>query len=160
VELQQPWDEAKTKAIIAEHMAMAGPLLPILQTLQSTFGCVTAEAVRLVAEALNLSRAEVHGVVSFYHDLSTSPAEGARRVRICRAEACQARGGEQVAREVLERLGLPAGDPWGGTSRDRAVTVSAAYCLGLCPVGPAALIDGRPHAGFDASSLERAIRQP
>src|SRR6185503_15613563 len=127
------------------------PLLPILNDLLATFGCVPAEAVPVLAEALNLSRAEVHGVVSFYHDYRSRPP-GRRLVKVCRAEACQSMGGEAVAASLLSRLGIG----WGGTTGDGEVTVEPVYCLGLCAVAPAALVDGEPVGRLDASRLAEA----
>lgn len=115
-------------AIIARHAAREGPLLPILHDVQAAFGHVGEDAVRRIADALNLTRAEVHGVVSFYHDFRAEP--DARPVlKLCRAEACQARGVEALVAEVEAAAG----------SRVRVETV---YCLGLCSVGPAAMTGG------------------
>jgi formate dehydrogenase subunit gamma len=133
------WDPDLAEAIIARRLHLEGPCLPILHELQDTFGCVPDAAVPMVAKALNLSRAEVHGIVSFYHDFRRAPA-GRRVVRLCRGEACQSMGAEAVASTVLAALGLG----WGETTHDGAVTVEPVYCLGLCAVAPAALIDGEP----------------
>jgi formate dehydrogenase subunit gamma len=147
------WDPAVAERLIAEHAGLEGPLLPILHAIQETFGCVPAEAVPLIAHALNLSRAEVHGVVTFYHDFRRAPA-GRRTVKVCRAESCQARGGEAAARFLLADLGIG----WGGTTADGAVTVEPVYCLGLCAVSPAALVDGEPVGRLDGMSLLEAVR--
>jgi formate dehydrogenase subunit gamma len=102
-------------------------------------GFVPEAAVAPIAEALNLTRAEVHGTVSFYHDLRRAPA-GRRIIKLCQAEACQARGGRSVAAAAEALLGIQLGE----TSSDGAVTLEPIYCLGLCASGPAALVDGRP----------------
>jgi formate dehydrogenase subunit gamma len=160
VEPDQPFDPARVEAIAEAHQALEGPLLPILHEVQAVFGCVPRDAVPIIARVLNLSRAEVHGVVTFYHDFRDRPP-GRRRVQLCRAEACQARGGEASARFLLAALGLPATgrDPerWGGTTPDGAVTVEAVYCLGLCAVAPAALIDGEPLGRLDPMALVEAV---
>jgi len=146
------WDPAAAQAIVARRALAEGPLLPILHDIQAEFGCVPAEAVPLIAEALNLSRAELHGVVSFYHDFRASPP-GRRVVRVCRAEACQSMGGEAVAASLLAKLGID----WSGTTADGEVTVLPVYCLGLCAVAPAALVDGEPVGRLDAARLAAAV---
>ncbi|MFB2531574.1 formate dehydrogenase subunit gamma [Paracoccus sp. p4-l81] len=127
------------RAIIQSQMGLEGPLLPILHALQREYGHVPQDAVPLIADALNIGRAEVHGVMTFYHDFREVPA-GRHVVKICRAEACQARGSEAVAEAALARLGLA----WHGTSANGAVTVEPVYCLGLCASGPAAIV-GEDH---------------
>jgi len=123
--------------ILAAHVGREGPLLPILHDVQSAFGHVSEEAVRAIAQALNLSRAEVHGVVSFYHDFHAAP-EPRRVVRLCRAEACQARGVEGLVRDLPQVPG---------------VKLETVYCLGLCSVGPNAMIGDTLHARLDAARL-------
>lgn len=141
-------------AIIAEHRGMEGPLLPILHAIQHAFGHVPQAALPLIAEALNISRAEVHGVMSFYHDFREAPA-GRRVVKLCRAEACQAVGGAAVAAEVLADLGLN----WQETTPDGAVTVEAVYCLGLCACGPAAMIGDRVHGRISAARMRALLAE-
>jgi formate dehydrogenase subunit gamma len=155
VETFEPWAPGRAEEIVAPHLLREGALLPILHALQETFGHVPREAVPLLARALNLSRAEVHGVVTFYHDFREAP-HGRRVVKLCRAESCQATGGETAARFLLGALGLPSGESWGGTTPDGAVTVEAVYCLGLCAVSPAALIDGEPLGRVDGVALVEA----
>lgn len=121
---------ARILEIIAAHQALEGAALPILHALQEEFGFVPEEALAPLAQALNISRAEIHGVVSFYHDFRRSPAP-AHVVKICRAEACQAVGGRAFEADVTERLAERAD-----------VAVEAIYCLGLCACGPAAMVDG------------------
>jgi formate dehydrogenase subunit gamma len=115
-------------ALIAEQKDVPGALLPTLHALQNEFGYIDDAAVPLVAEALNLSQAEVHGVVSFYHDFRRVPA-GRRVLKICRAEACQSMGGEALASYYK-------------TNPDGSLTVEAVYCLGNCALAPAAMLDG------------------
>ena len=127
-----------------------GALLPILHALQEEIGFVDDRAVALIADALNLSRAEVHGVVTFYHDFKRHPS-GKHVVRLCRAESCQARGGANLERHAARRLGVAMGE----TRADGQVTLEAVYCLGLCAIGPNAMVDGRPMARLDEGALER-----
>jgi formate dehydrogenase subunit gamma len=149
-----PWNEAAAMAIIEAHAGVEGPLLPILHEMQETFGVVGDEAVALIAAALNLTRAEVHGVVSFYHDFRKTPA-GRKIVKLCRAEACQARGGREVQARVEQALGVVMGE----TTRDGAVTLEPVYCLGLCASGPAALVDGEPVARLTGARLDKLIAE-
>jgi formate dehydrogenase subunit gamma len=134
--------------IIEEHRHLEGPLLPLLHAIQDAFGHVPDAAVPQIARAFNLAKAEVHGVVSFYHDFRSAPA-GRHVVKICRAEACQSRGADAMAEETLRLLGLE----WHGTSPDGRVTVEPVYCLGLCACGPAAMVDGRVHGRLDAARM-------
>lgn len=126
--------------------------MPALHALQAAFGYVPAAAIPLLASALNLSRAEVHGVVSFYHDFRRHEP-GRHVLRLCRAESCQAMGADAVADALRARLGVE----WGGTSMDDAVTLEPAFCLGLCAVSPAALLDGRPLGRIDADAVVAAL---
>jgi formate dehydrogenase subunit gamma len=139
--LSQP--ETTVAAIIAQYAALEGPLLPILHAVQGEFGCVSPQAEAEIAHALNLSRAEVHGVVSFYHDFSAAP-DPRPHVQLCRAEACQARG--------IEAL-VPAAEAAAG-ARVRLGTV---YCLGLCSVGPAARLGDAVFARLDEARLTALI---
>jgi formate dehydrogenase subunit gamma len=147
------WSETQAADIIRRHAGREGPLLPILHDLQAAFGCIPGEAVRLVADALNLTRAEVHGVVSFYHDFRDKPA-GRHVLKLCRAEACQSMDGERLARGMLDRLGLD----WGGTTPDGRLTVEATYCLGLCACAPSALLDGEPVGRLTSAALDDLAR--
>lgn len=146
--------ETRVGDILARHEGMEGPLLPILHAVQESFGHVPREALPLIAEALNISRAEVHGVVTFYHDFREAPA-GRHSVKLCRAEACQAVGGEAVAAEAKQRLGLD----WHGTTKNGAVTLEPVFCLGLCACGPAALVDGEVVGRFDAAKLDAILKE-
>ena len=133
------WNEAQANDIIRRHAGRDGALLPILHDIQASFGHVPAQAVPVIAHALNLTRAEVHGVVSFYHDFRDKPA-GRHVLKLCRAEACQAMGGEALAAQARAALGVD----WDETTRDGQLTLEAVYCLGLCATAPAALLDGQP----------------
>lgn len=137
----QPWSEDIAGEIVARHAKRDGALLPVLHDLQKAFGFIPDAAVALVAAALNISRADIHGVVTFYHDFRTGPA-GKPIVRLCRAEACQARG--------VEALAARAG-------RRADVAVEAVYCLGLCASGPAAMVGDRVFARLDGVALDRLL---
>ena len=150
----EPFSEARAAEVIAAHVGREGGALVTLQAIQAVFGYVPARAVAMTAEALNLSRAEVFGTFSFYHDLREAPA-GRRVVKVCRAESCQALGGEAAGRFLLASLGL---SEFGETTADGAVTVEAVYCLGLCAVSPAALVDGAPMGRVDGMTLAEAAR--
>jgi formate dehydrogenase subunit gamma len=150
----ESWNEARATEIIATERHREGPLLPILHGFMEAFGYVPEPAVPLVAEALNLSRAEVHGVVTFYHDFRREPA-GRHVVKLCRAESCQAMGCERLAGHLEDKLGIPFGE----TTRDGAVTLEAVYCLGLCAQSPAAMVDGRVVAWLDEAKLDRVLAE-
>jgi formate dehydrogenase subunit gamma len=148
------WDPVLAEEIIRSHLGLEGPALPILHALQAAFGCVPPEAIPLVAKALNRSRAEIHGVVTFYHDFRDAPA-GKTVVKLCRAEACQAVGGREAATFLLASLGIG----WGETTLDGAITVEPIYCLGLCAAAPAALVNGEPHGRLDGMALIEAVAE-
>lgn len=143
------WDDAKAEQIIAAHDGREGPMLPILHDLQAAFGFISETAMRLVAARLNVTRADVYGVVSFYHDYRQEKP-GRHILKICRAEACQAMGGEAIAARLLHRLGLE----WGATTPDGRLTVEPVYCLGLCACAPSAILDDAVHGRLDAAELE------
>jgi len=151
--VSQPWDEATAQGIIAELRALDGPLLPILHGLQERFGYVDTRAVPMIAHALNLSRADVHGVVSFYHDFRGQPA-GRHVIKLCRAEACQSMGADRLAAELERALGIR----FGATTPDGRVTLEAVYCLGNCALSPAAMVDGKLHGRIDAPSALALVR--
>lgn len=129
--------------IIATHPE-EGSLLPILHDVQAAFGCVSPEAEAEIAHALNLSRAEVHGVVSFYHDFTATP-DPRPCVQLCRAEACQARGVEAL---------VPAAEEAAG----ERVKLKTVYCLGLCSAGPAARVGDELHARLDEAALVALVK--
>jgi len=134
-DLQQ---QAQVDAILASHAGQPGPLLPILHAVQEALGCVPPDQVARIAHSLNLSRAEVHGVISFYHHFRQQPA-GRHVVHVCRAEACQAMHCERTEAHARQRLGVD----FGGTTSDGAFTLEAVYCLGNCAAGPSMSVDGR-----------------
>lgn len=146
------WDAARATAIIDGLKHQDGAALPIFHALQAAFGHVPQEAVPLVAEALNLSRAEMHGVVSFYHDFKTRPP-GRLTIRLCQAEACQSTGALDLGELVRDRFGIG----FGGTTADGLVTLEPAYCLGLCACAPAGVIAGELHGRLDAEELTALI---
>jgi formate dehydrogenase subunit gamma len=135
-------------ALIARHQDREGPLLPILHDLQDAYGFIPGEAHAPICDALNISRAELHGVVTFYHDFRERPA-GRHVLKICRSEACQSVGADTLSARVMDLLGLD----WGGTTPDGRVTVEPVYCLGLCACGPAAMVDGRVVGRAEAEAL-------
>jgi formate dehydrogenase subunit gamma len=145
--------QTRLREIIAERLSLEGPLLPILHAVQHEWGHVPEAAVPVIAEALNLGRAEVHGVVSFYHDFRASPA-GRTVVKLCAAEACQAQGGRDLATATLKAFGLPTY----GTTPDGGVTVEPVYCLGLCACGPAAMVDGALKGRATPAMLKEAAQ--
>lgn len=143
------WNHILAEEIIEPLLAREGPLLPILHAVQSEFGHVPEAAVQLIAARLNLSRAEVHGVVSFYHDFRAAPP-GRHVLKICQAEACQSMGAARNFSALLARLGVRSGE----TTRDGRLTVEPVYCLGLCATAPAAMLDGEPHGRLDAGQFD------
>ena len=149
------WTTREANDLISRHAREEGGLLPALHALQAAFGHVPRETVPLLAEAFNLSRADVHGVVSFYHDFRHHPP-GRHVLRLCRAESCQAMGADGIAAALRARLGVA----WGATSADDRVTLEPAFCLGLCAVSPAALLDGRPLGRIDADAVLAALDAP
>jgi formate dehydrogenase subunit gamma len=129
-------ETADLNEIMARHAAREGPLLPILHDVQARFGYVSEDSIRAIATALNLTRAEVHGVVSFYHDFRSTPKAGPV-IKLCKAEACQARGVNALKAD--------------------SARIEPIYCLGLCSVGPAALIGGTVHARLDQAKLDALV---
>jgi formate dehydrogenase subunit gamma len=134
----QDWDADRALARIQELERLPGALLPILHALQDEFGYVDKAAVPLIASALNISHAEVHGVISFYHDFR-HVEPGRHVLKMCRAEACQSMGCEKTIQHVENRLGVKLGE----TTDDRGFTVEAVYCLGNCALSPAVMLDGK-----------------
>src|SRR6476620_6940193 len=150
----QPWDETHGAEIIAEHAKQEGATLVILHALQKAFGYVPEAAIPMVAQALNLSRAEVHGVFTFYHDFRHKPA-GRHVLKLCRAEACQAAGGDALAAHAEEKLGIALGY----TTADERVTLEPIYCLGLCATAPSAMLDGRVVGRLDEKRLDALLAE-
>ncbi|UJW75196.1 formate dehydrogenase subunit gamma [Rhizobium sp. SL42] len=148
-------DEAsRISAIIEDLKHLEGPMLPILHEIQAVFGFVPESAKQIIATALNLSRAEVHGVITFYHDFRDHPS-GRHVLKLCRAEACQSMGGEPLAEKLLSRLGID----WHGTTADGAITVEPVFCLGLCAQAPAAMFDGELHARLSEHCLSDIVAE-
>jgi len=145
---------ARTTAIVEDHLQREAPLLPILHGLQSEFGYIPETALRLVAEKLNLSRAEVHGVMSFYHDFRREPA-GHHVLKICRAEACQSMGGAALADGLRSALGID----WHETTADGRLTLEPVYCLGLCSCAPAAMLDDALYGRLDDATLRDVVAE-
>ncbi len=145
---RQGWDEAQARSIVEALQQAEGAMLPILHALQDAFGYIDARAVDLIASALNLSRAEVHGTISFYHDFKKRPRVG-RTIKLCRAEACQARGAERLVAHLEAERGLRPDD-----ERDGPVTVETVYCLGNCALGPNALVEGELIGRLDEKKLD------
>ena len=150
----EPWNEARGAEIIAEHDHLEGATLVILHALQEAFGHVPEPAIPMIAQALNLSRAEIHGVFTFYHDFRHEPA-GRHVLKLCRAEACQSMNAEAVAQSVLDHFDLD----WGGTTPDGRLTVEATYCLGLCACAPSAMLDGEPIARLTPACVHEISRE-
>lgn len=142
------------REIVAAHQSLEGPLLPILHALQQAYGFVPPAAAQVIVEALNISKAEVHGVISFYHDFRDHPT-GRHVLKICRAEACQAVGGNALAEATLKLLGLD----WHGTTSNGAVTIEPVYCLGLCACGPAAMLDDRVVGRLDGPRMTALLAE-
>jgi formate dehydrogenase subunit gamma len=141
-------------AIVDRNIALEGPLLPILHDVQGEFGFVPQAALKLIAQRLNISRAEAHGVMTFYHDFREEPA-GRHVLKLCRAEACQSMGGDRVAEHARTILGIE----WNETTADGSVTLEPVYCLGLCACAPAAMLDGRVIGRLDEERLDRIVKQ-
>ena len=146
------WDAKRAQAIIDQNSSLQGAMLPILHELQSAFGYVDASAVPQIALALNVSKAEVHGVISFYHDFRSAPA-GRHVLKICRAEACQSMGCEDLVGHLARTHHLAPGD----TSPDGGLTVETVYCLGNCALSPAALLDGELIGRLDRDGLDMMV---
>jgi formate dehydrogenase subunit gamma len=141
----EPWDATRGAEIIAEHTHLEGATLVILHALQEAFGYVPEPAIPMIAHTLNLSRAEVHGVFTFYHDFRHEPA----------AEACQAAGGDALAARAEAKLGIAMGD----TTADERVTLEPIYCLGLCATAPSAMLDGRVVGRLDEARIDALVAE-
>lgn len=140
--------------ILARHAGIEGPLLPILHDVQAHFGYMPPEVVPMLSDALSISRAEIHGVLTFYHDFRDAPA-GRHVLKLCRAEACQAMGADRLADRARARLGID----WHETTQDGGVTLEPIFCLGLCACAPAAMVDGRLVARLDDARLDALIEE-
>jgi formate dehydrogenase subunit gamma len=148
------WSEDAATRVIEAHAAQRGPLLPVLHALQTEFGYIDSRAVPLVARVLNVSRADVHGVVTFYKDFRSEPAGGVR-VQVCRAEACQAMGGHELAEHAKRSMGID----FGGTTVDRAASLDQVFCLGNCALPPSVVVDGRLHGRVDPARFDAVLSE-
>lgn len=141
------------QAVAAGFGHVPGGLLPALHAVQDRFGHIPRDAVPRIAEVFNLSRAEVHGVVTYYHHFRSEPP-AAHVLQVCRAESCQAMGGEALLAHAQQRLGCHGAH---GRSADGRFTVEPVYCLGLCALSPAAMLDGEPHARLTPAALDAIV---
>ena len=146
------WNKALAQDIIREHLMLDGAALPIFHALQRTFGFIHEEALPMVAAALNITRAEAYGIVTFYHDFRHEKP-GRHILKLCRAEACQSMGGNALAEHAQARLGAK----WGETSHDGAVTLEPVFCLGLCACAPTAMIDGEVVGRLDRERIDAIL---
>ncbi|WP_419695814.1 formate dehydrogenase subunit gamma [Mesorhizobium muleiense] len=145
---------SRTATIVQELKGLEGPLLPILHGIQEEFGHVPQDALPVIAEALNISKAEVHGVVTFYHDYRSRPA-GRHVLKLCQAEACQSMGSDAIAAELKQLLGIGFHE----TARDGSVTLEPVYCLGLCACAPSAMLDGEVIGRLDDEKLDEIVAE-
>jgi formate dehydrogenase subunit gamma len=150
----EPWDAVRGAEIIAGHSRLEGSTLVILHALQEAFGYVPEPAIPMIASTLNLSRAEVHGVFTFYHDFRKQPA-GKHVLKLCRAEACQAAGGDALAARAEAKLGIAIGN----TTADDLTTLEPIYCLGLCATAPSAMLDGRVFGRLDEARIDALVAE-
>lgn len=144
--------EQQLDALIRQYQGVAGGLMPLLHAVQNAFGHVPPESVSAMAAGMGLSRAEVHGVISFYHDFHTEP-QGRHRVQICRAEACQAVGARQLETHAKRRLGVELGE----TTADGAFTLEPVYCLGNCACGPSVRIGDDVYARVSNDRFDQLL---
>ncbi len=142
-------EQQSISALVGHYMQLPGALLPLLHAIQSDLGYVPDSAVPIIAKGLNLSRAEVHGVISFYHDFKTTPV-GRHTVQVCRAEACQSMGSRQLEAHAKQTLGIDYGE----TTADGAVTLEPVYCLGNCACSPSVRIDDAIYARVDTDLFD------
>jgi formate dehydrogenase subunit gamma len=154
MKIDPAWMERCVSGAVLRLQGQPGPLLEILHAVQDELGCVPPAAVPLIADALNLSRAEVHGVVSFYHHFHQT-LTASNVLQLCRAEACQSMNGAAIADFAKKRLGCDFGE----TSADGNLTLEAVYCLGLCACAPAAMFNGRPLGRIDAARIEEVANE-
>ena len=138
---QAPYDRDTVARVIAERRQLDGPLMPVLHGVQDALGYVPSGAVGQIAQALNLSRAEVHGVITYYHHFRQEPARGPV-LQVCRAESCRSVGGEALLEQAHAH---------------GSCTVEAVYCLGLCALSPAVMLQGQPHARVTPAKLDQLL---
>ncbi|MGE0736483.1 MAG: formate dehydrogenase subunit gamma [Alphaproteobacteria bacterium] len=142
----------RAKRIIDSYAAVEGAALPILHALQAEFGYIPEPVIPMIAEALNITRAEMHGIVTFYHDFRREPP-GRHVLKLCRAEACQSMGADALAEHARRRLGVA----WGETSANGSTTLEPTYCLGLCACAPSAMLDGRVIGRLNRERLDALL---
>ena len=147
-------NDSSITALLDQHRDTPGGLLPLLHAVQDELGYIPTEKVPAIANAMNLSRAEVHGVISFYHDFRTQPG-GRHTLQICRAEACQAMGSRVLEAHAKDALGVD----FGGTTADGAITLEPVYCLGNCACSPSVRIDDNVYARVDPSRLDELLAE-
>ena len=151
--LNSPQREA-VRRILARLKSQPGPLLEVLHGIQDELGYIPPAAVPVIAEELNLSRAEVHGVITFYHHFRSKPA-GRHTLQVCRAESCQAVGGEALAQHAVKRLGIQFHE----TTRDGAFSLEPVYCLGNCACSPAVMVDGDVYGRVSPERLDEIVAE-
>lgn len=145
--------EHRIREILEAHRGQEGSLLPILHDVQEAFGYVPEAALPIIAADLQITKAEAHGVMTFYHDFREKPA-GRTVLKLCRAESCKSMGADALAAEVQAKLGLD----WHETSADGAITLEPIFCLGLCACGPAAMVDGKLVGRATAEALVAKVK--
>lgn len=150
----EPWSADRGTEIIESLSHVEGGVIVVLHAMQEAFGYVPEPAIPMIALARNLSRAEVHGVFTFYHDFRHEPA-GKHVLKICRAEACQAAGGDALAARAESKLGVKLGN----TTADQRVTLEPIYCLGLCATAPSAMLDGRLVGRLDEKRIDALVAE-
>lgn len=148
------WDAKAALSIVQQKKSLDGALMPILHALNDEFGYVDASAVPVIADELNLSRAEVHGVLTFYHDFRKEPA-GRHVVKVCRAEACQSVAGRDLEEHIKRHLKVELGE----TTADKRITFEAVYCLGLCACAPSMMVDGKLHGRVTPAKFDKIAKE-
>lgn len=146
------WSPERATEVVQAHAGGRGPLMPVLHALQDEFGYIDPAAVPLVAQLLNLSRADVHGVVTFYRDFRSTPPAPVH-VQVCRAEACQSVGAHRLADHACRTLGTE----FGSTTEDGTVALDQVFCLGNCALGPSAVVNGRLYGRVDPARLDALV---
>lgn len=146
--------QARLRQILDKHAGSEGPLLPILHDIQAEWGMIPEDAQPIIAKALGLTRAEVYGVVSFYHDFRDHPA-GRHVLRLCRAESCISMGADELADQIVSALGIG----WHETTPDGRLTLEPVFCLGLCACAPSAELDGKLIGRATAPKLQRMMQE-
>lgn len=148
----QAWDNERAVTRIQELQHLPGALLPILHALQEEFGYIDKAAIPLIADALNISKADVYGTITFYHDFRFNPV-GNHVMKVCRAEACQSMGCDALIEHIEGRLGVRLGE----TTDDGTFTTSPIYCLGNCALSPAMMLDGKPYGRVSPQMVDTLI---